>query len=328
VTNDDLLYRHRLQLFARAGQVGVSRACRELGYHRSWYYRWKPVVERQGLEMLRPRERRAPRMPNQLPPWIEERIISFALGHPGLGPRRVAAQLALPMWGGNLVSASGVLKVLRRHGLGTRIQRLGLVAGYAAKPEREAPVPAEPLHLDVEHPGDLVQVDCFYIGRLSGTKGRTWQYTAIDVASSFVWASVQVSEVNPDTKHCSALVRRVASELAAAGWKLKAVSTDNGGEFRAEPFARAVAGTGAKQRFIRAGRPQTNGAVERVHRTILEECWRPSFARALVPRYTALKRDLDSYLSYYNYERAHTGRRNLGRPPAELIYGARKMRPR
>jgi len=216
VTNDDLLFRHRLRLFARAGEVGVSRACRELGYHRSWYYRWKPVVERQGLEMLRPRERRAPRMPNQLPPWIEERIISFALGHPGLGPRRVAAQLALPMWGGHVVSASGVLKVLRRHGLGTRIQRLGLVAGYAAKPEREAPAQPEPLPLDVEQPGDLVQVDCFYIGRLSGTRGRTWQYTAIDVASSFVWASVQVSEVNPDTKHCSALVRRVASELAAA----------------------------------------------------------------------------------------------------------------
>ncbi len=106
------------------------------------------------------------------------------------------------------------------------------------------------------------------------------------------------------------------------------MSTDNGGEFRAEPFARSVAGVGAKQRFIRAGRPQTNGAVERVHRTILEECWRPSFARALVPRYTALKRDLEAYLSYYNYERAHTGRRNLGRPPAELVYGARKMRPR
>ena len=188
MTNDDLLYRHRLQLFARAGQVGVSRACRELGYHRSWYYRWKPVVESQGLELLRPRERRRPRMPNQLPPWIEERVISFALGHPGLGPRRVAAQLALPMWGGVVVSASGVLKVLRRHGLETRIQRLGLVAGYAAKPEREAPPQPEPLHLDVERPGDLVQVDCFYIGRLSGTRGRTWQYTAIDVASSYVGA--------------------------------------------------------------------------------------------------------------------------------------------
>jgi hypothetical protein len=34
---------------------------------------------------------------------------------------------------------------------------------------------------------------------------------------------------------------------------------------------------------IRAGRPQTNGNVEALHRTILEECWRPSFARYLHP---------------------------------------------
>ena len=46
-----------------------------------------------------------------------------------LGPRRVAAQLRLPMWGGLVVSARGVLKVLRCHGLGTRIHRLALVAG-------------------------------------------------------------------------------------------------------------------------------------------------------------------------------------------------------
>jgi hypothetical protein len=140
VTSDDLLYRHRLQLFARACQVGVSRACGSSAITALWYYRWKPVVERQGLEILRPRSARAPRMLNQLPPWIKERIISFVLGHPGLGPRRVAAQLRLPMWGGVVVSASGTHKVLRRHGLGTRIQRLGLVAGYAAKPEREAPL--------------------------------------------------------------------------------------------------------------------------------------------------------------------------------------------
>src|SRR3989442_1821137 len=144
------------------------------------------------------------------------------------------------MWGGVVVSASGVLKVLRRHGLGTRIQRLGLVAGYAAKPERESPPPPEPLHLDVEQPGDLVQLDCFYIGRLSGTRGRTWQYTAIDVASSYVWGSVQVSEVNPDTKHCSALVRCVADDLAAASWKLKAISTDHSSECLPEPYASHV----------------------------------------------------------------------------------------
>jgi transposase InsO family protein len=328
VTNDDLLFRLRVHLFARAGQVGVSRACRELGYHRSSYYRLKRQVERQGLEMLRPRERRVPRMPNQVPPWLEERVVAFSLGHPGLGPRRIAFQLAQPMWGELQISASGVFKVLRRHGLNTRRQRLSLVAGYAALPGPTAPPRLAPSHIEADLPGELVQFDCFHIGRLSGTRGRVWQYTAIDVASSFTWAELHVTPLNPAVRHTSSLVHRVAMELAAAGWKLQAVSSDNGSEFRSQDFRRAVQSTGAAQRFIRAGRPQTNGCVERVQRTILEECWRPSFARSLIPKITALKRDLVDYLSYYNFERAHTGLHNAGATPAQLVYGARKIRPR
>jgi hypothetical protein len=53
----------------------------------------------------------------------------------------------------------------------------------------------------------------------------------------------------------------------------------------------------------------------RAQLTILEECWRPSFARSLVPKITALRRDLDEYLAYYNFDRAHTGRLTKGRVP-------------
>ena len=137
MTNDDLIFRQRLRLFARAGEVGVSQACRELGYHRATYYRWKPMVERHGLEILRPRERRLPRMPNQVPPWLEQQILAFALGQPGLGARRIAAQLAQPKWGGYQLSASAIYKVLGRHGLSTRQRRLSLVSGYASPPEPE-----------------------------------------------------------------------------------------------------------------------------------------------------------------------------------------------
>jgi Helix-turn-helix domain len=85
MTNDDLLYRHRVQLFALAQTMGVSLACRALGYHRSSYYRWRPSVLRHGLEILRPRERRLPRMPNQVPPWLEERLM-LSRSASGAGP--------------------------------------------------------------------------------------------------------------------------------------------------------------------------------------------------------------------------------------------------
>jgi hypothetical protein len=49
----------------------------------------------------------------------------------------------------------------------------------------------------------------------------------------------------------------------------------------------------------RGGRRPTS-AVERVQRTILEKCWRPSFARSLVPKMGGLARDLVAYLDFYN----------------------------
>ena len=202
MTQDDVLFGYRLQLFDLAARTTVTNACRVFGVHRSTYYGWKAQVDRQGLEMLRPRERRRPVMPNQLSPVLEQRIVAFALGHPGLGPRRVSAQLARREWG------------------------------------------------------------------------------------------------------------------------------DNGNEFRSRVFTETLADLRARHTRIRSGRPQTNGHVERLHRTILEECWRPVFARFLQVRFTGLKRELARYVTYYNHQRAHTGRITAGRCPAELVYGARKMEPR
>jgi transposase InsO family protein len=153
--------------------------------------------------------------------------------------------------------------------------------------------------------------------------------TAIDVASSFAWAElVRCPRGNPTGEQTSKLARRVAAGLRAAGWRLERVLTDNGGEYRAVSFRSALQQVGARHTLIRAGRPQTNGAVEALHRTILEECWRPAFARYLHVRFTGLKRDLDRYLAYYDFERAHTGRLTRGRVPAEIVYGARKVKAR
>jgi transposase InsO family protein len=247
-------------------------------------------------------------MPNQVPPWLEERVIAFALGHPGLRPRRIAVQLRPPMWGGLVISPSGVYNILGGHGL--RTAGCGSRWWRAMPPRRSRSRSRSrsrrhgslPAIWRPNVPGELVQLDWFHIGRLTGTKGRVWQPTAIDVASFFTWAEIHVTPLNPAARHTSALVRRVAAELAAAGWRLQAVSTDSDSEFRSQEFRRAVATTGAHHRFIHAGRPRSNGCVERVQRTILEECWRPSFARSLVPKVTALQRDLVEYLDTAGFD--------------------------
>jgi transposase len=327
MSRDDVLFGYRLQLSDLAGRIGVSAACRRFGVHRSTYYRWKAQIERHGLEVLRPRERRRPKMPNQLSPLVEERIVALALGHPGLGPKRIAAELARPRWGGLDVSHNGVWRCLRRHGLSTRRRRLSLVAGYRAPyqpPRRREPE----RHVAAKRPGELVGVDCFFVGRLHGTKGTVWQLTAIDVASSFAWAElVACASGQPGSAQTSRLARRVATNPSAAGWRLERVLSDNGNELRGT-FSETLARLGVDQTRIHAGRPQTNGAVEALHKTILDESWRPAFARFLYLRFRGLKRELEQYISYYNFDRAHTGRLTQGRIPADIVHAARKMEAR
>jgi Homeodomain-like domain len=94
-----------------------------MGIHPWTYYRWKRQLDRHGPEILRPRERRVPRMANATSPLVEQRVVAFALGHPGFGPARIAAELATERWGAITLSANGVWPVRRRHGLSTRAKR-------------------------------------------------------------------------------------------------------------------------------------------------------------------------------------------------------------
>ncbi len=153
-------------------------ACRAMGVHHSTYYRLKKQVDRWGLEALNVRERRRPRMPNQIGPHLEQRIIAFALARPGFGPRRISSELAREKWGAIRISEHGIWRVLRRFNLNTKSKRLALVARHA-DPYEERPKIAPPeRHIDASAPGEKVQMDCFYVGRLSGSKGTVWQYTA------------------------------------------------------------------------------------------------------------------------------------------------------
>jgi transposase InsO family protein len=83
--------------------------------------------------------------------------------------------------------------------------------------------------------------------------------------------------------------------------------SDPASEFHSATFQQTIAELKARHSFVRADRPLTNGRAERVQQTILEECWKPAFARYLIPKQTGLRLDLERYLRYYNTERAHTG---------------------
>jgi hypothetical protein len=109
----------------------------------------------------------------------------------------------------------------------------------------------------------------------------------------------------------------VAKKLAGRGWRLEAVTTDNASECRSQEFNATLAALGGEHLSIRAGRPTSNGCVERVQQTLLEECWKPAFARYLTPKSTGLRRDLERQLLISNTDRAHQGRLPQGRTPEQ-----------
>jgi len=96
MTQDDVLFGYRLQLFALAAERGVSEACRLMGVHRSTYYRWKHQEDGQG-----PGDAQAQgASPAADSPTSCRRSLSSAswrsLLPSRLGPKRIATRLARP----------------------------------------------------------------------------------------------------------------------------------------------------------------------------------------------------------------------------------------
>src|SRR5215216_4056444 len=114
-----------LALFTLAEEIGVRQPAARSGVHQQLDLLRREGEGRQwGLEPLQVRERRRLRMPNQIGPQLEQRVIAFSLGHPGFGARRISAEFARAKWGGLRISEHGLWRVLRRFGLNTRSRRL------------------------------------------------------------------------------------------------------------------------------------------------------------------------------------------------------------
>ena len=151
--------------------------------------------------------------------------------------------------------------------------------------------------------------------------GRSPRSTPTRASLGPTWSSARPPDRPSSTPRGWRDASRASSNRPAGTWNAFSASSDARRSARASPRASRTPGS-------RSGRPQTNGHVERLHRTILEECWRPAFARYLQVRLTGLRRDLAHYLTDYNFDREHHGRITQGRCPAQLVYGARKMEPR
>ncbi len=76
---------------------------------------------------------------------------------------------------------------------------------------------------------------------------------------------------------------------------------------------------GIEHRTTKVRRPQSNGFIERLHRTLLDEHFRIAGRTKWYESIEEMQKDLDVYLKTYNEKRPHQGRLMNGRTPAEMF---------
>ena len=111
----------------------------------------------------------------------------------------------------------------------------------------------------------------------------------------------------------AAFLARAHAWFAAAGITIERVISDNGSCYRSRTWAAACADLGIIHKRTRPYRPQTNGKVERFHRTLADE-W--AYARPYATE-TERRAALDPWLHTYNHHRGHTALK--GHPPASRV---------
>ena len=136
-------------------------------------------------------------------------------------------------------------------------------------------------------------------------------HVAVDDHTRLAYAEVLGDEKSGT---CAAFLTRAAAWFAARGVTVRRVLTDNAKSYRVgRAWIAVCARLGLGRRFIKPGRPWTNGKAERFNRTLQTE-W--AYARAWTSNHDRTAA-LDTWLAHYNTARSHSALG--GHPPVSRL---------
>ena len=264
----------------------VSQTCRFFGISRTLFYRWRDRYRREGLAGLHDGPRGPRHDPFTTPPHIVALILEIRRERQ-YGPLRI--RFFLERYHQVYVSATTIHRILKQH----RVPRV------SRKRYRPGPRCRREIHVS----GQSVQVDVKHL-KLGGR--RFYQFTAIDEATRYRVLRVYAQN---SIQSATDFVEEVRRRLPVA---IQRIQTDHGSEFGTD-FTWHLRDLGVSHRHIPRGCPDSNGKVERSHRTDADEFCR----RMIFWSPAGLARKLRHWEHEYNHRRPHLALR--GQTPAERL---------
>jgi transposase InsO family protein len=294
----------------------IRRAAERFQVSHTTAARWASRYRAQGAAGMADRPSRPHHSPARTDQRTERRIIKLRVTR-RWGPARIAARLA--------IAPSTAYAVLRRY----KAPPLAHLDRASGRPIRryERERPGELVHIDVKKLGNIPDGGGHRIvGRAQGDKnkqatttrrrnskpviGYGYLHTALDDHSRLAY-----TEILPDERKetAAAFLTRAAAWFTARNVTIQRVLTDNGACYKSHLWAATCTGLGIVHKRTRPYRPQTNGKVERFHRTLADE-W--AYARPYASE-AERRAALDPWLHMYNHHRGHTALK--GQPPISRV---------
>ncbi len=129
--------------------------------------------------------------------------------------------------------------------------------------------------IEVHYTGELVAVDTFFVGALKGV-GKVYLQTVLDCYSRHAWGRLYTSKLPVTSVHV--LNETVLPFFEAHEARVYTILSDNGREFCGRPdhhpYELFLQLEGIEHRITKVRRRQSNGFIERLHRTLLDEHFR------------------------------------------------------
>jgi putative transposase len=274
--------REILALVAESG-LPRRRALAQLRLSRSTYYRW---LKRQGEGRLQDKKGGSSIPWNKLRPEEEAKILTLARASPELSSR----QLALKLVDGErwYVSESTVFRILKREGLIKPAEVIGFKAG-------------KEYHRKTKRPNELWATDCAHLKVVDW--GWYYLVTVMDDYSRFILAWELKSDMA-----AGSLIDVVQKAVDSTGMTDVPVEdrtvllSDNGSGYLSRQFGEYLRLVGLRHIVASPYHPQTNGKIERYHRSIKGE-----LKLLLYEMPGELEKAIAAFIGYYNHRRYHEG---------------------